>query len=293
MALDVDTARKAGYGVGDTVTLVTPGDPPTLKAKVSGLVEFGSGGLNGATLTLFDVRVLQKQFFGGRDVYTSISLDAAPGVSQVQLRDAAQEVLPKDVVARTGDALVKKNKAPLDEILGFLNTFLLVFAAVSLVVGTFLIVNTFSILVAQRSRELALLRALGASRRQVNLSVLVEALVVGLFGSTLGLGAGYLLARGLQLLFGAVGFDLSRASSRSTCAPSSRRTPSGSWSRSWRRTSRPGAPRRSRPSRRCATTSRCRSRRCTAGCSSGSGSSWSAPPGWSAASRRRATSGSA
>ena len=124
----MDTARKAGYGVGDTVTLVTPGDPPTLKAKVSGLVEFGSGGLNGATLTLFDVRVLQKQFFGGRDVYSSISLDAAPGVSQVQLRDAAQKVLPQDVVARTGDELVKKNKAQLDEILGFLNTFLLVFA---------------------------------------------------------------------------------------------------------------------------------------------------------------------
>ena len=131
-------------------------------------------------------------------------------MSQVRLRDAAQEVLPKDVVARTGDELVKKNKAQLDEVLGFLNTFLLVFAGVSLVVGTFLIVNTFSILVAQRSRELALLRALGASRRQVNVSVLVEAVAVGL-GSTLGLGAGYLLARGLQLLFGAVGFDLSRA----------------------------------------------------------------------------------
>jgi len=211
VALDVDTARKAGYGVGDTVTLVTPGDPPTLKARVSGLVEFGSGGLNGATLTLFDVRVLQKEFFGGRDVYSTISLDAAPGVSQTRLRDAAQQVLPHGVVARTGDELVRKNKAQLDEVLGFLNTFLLVFAGVSLVVGTFLIVNTFSILVAQRSRELALLRALGASRRQVNVSVLVEAVAVGLFGSTLGLGAGYLLARGLQLLFGAFGFDLSRA----------------------------------------------------------------------------------
>ena len=80
-----------------------------------------------------------------------------------------------------------------------------------MVVGTFLIINTFSILVAQRSRELALLRALGASRRQVNVSVLVEALFVGLVGSTVGLGVGYLLARGLQLLFGTIGFDLSRA----------------------------------------------------------------------------------
>ncbi|QWZ09283.1 FtsX-like permease family protein [Nocardioides panacis] len=211
VALDVDTARKAGYGVGDTVTLVTPGDPPTLEAEVVGLVEFGSGGLNGATLTLFDVGAMQDLFLGGRDVYSAVSLTAAPGVTQTQLAAAAQRVLPPDVVARTGDAVVKKNKATLDTILGFLNTFLLVFAGVALVVGIYLIINTFSILVAQRSRDLALLRALGASRRQVNVSVLTEALVVGLFGSTLGLGAGYLLARGLQLLFGAVGFDLSRA----------------------------------------------------------------------------------
>ena len=212
VALDVDTARKAGYGVGDTLTLVTPGDPPTVKAEVVGLVEFGSGGLNGATLSLLDLGFLQDSFYQGRNVFTAVSLNAAPGVSQTQLAAAAQKVLPRDVVATTGDALVKRNKATLDEILGFLNTFLLVFAGVSLVVGTFLIINTFSILVAQRSRELALLRALGASRRQVNLSVLVEAVVVGVFGSTVGLLAGYLLARGLQVLFGAVGFDLSRAS---------------------------------------------------------------------------------
>ena len=212
VALDVDTARKADYGVGDTVKLVTPGDPPAMKAKVVGLVEFGSGGLNGATLSLFDLRFMQDSFFGGRDVYSTISLTAAPGVSQTELRDAAQQVLPAGVVARTGDSVVKKNKATLDEVLGFLNTFLLVFAAVSLVVGTFLIINTFSILVAQRSRELALLRALGASRRQVNVSVLVEAAFVGLVASTVGIGVGYLLARGLQLLFGTVGFDLSRAS---------------------------------------------------------------------------------
>jgi putative ABC transport system permease protein len=211
IALDVDTARKAGYGVGDRVRLVTPGTPPTLTAEVVGLVEFGSGGLNGATLTLFDVHFMQDRFFDGKDVYSTISLNAADGVSQTQLRDAAAKVLPPGVVARTGDTLVKSNKAQLDKFLGFLNTFLLVFAGVSLVVGTFLIINTFSILVAQRSRELALLRALGASRRQVNVSVLIEAVVVGLFGSTVGLGIGYLLARGLQALFGALGFDLSRA----------------------------------------------------------------------------------
>ena len=96
--------------------------------------------------------------------------------------------------------------------LGFINTFLLVFAGVAMVVGTFLIINTFSILVAQRSRELALLRAMGASRRQVNTSVLVEAFVVGLLGSTAGVALGYLLAIGLKSLFGAVGLDLGGAS---------------------------------------------------------------------------------
>jgi putative ABC transport system permease protein len=212
VALDEDTAERAGYAVGDRARLVTPGDPPTLDVTVVGLVEFGSGGLNGATLTLFERRYMQQQFFGGRDVYSTISLEAAAGYSQAQVADAAQRVLPPGVVARTGEELVRTDKATLDEVLGFLNTFLLVFAAVSLVVGTFLIINTFSILVAQRSRELALLRALGASRRQVNVSVLVEATVVGLFGSTVGIGVGYLLARGLQLLFGVFGFDLSRAS---------------------------------------------------------------------------------
>jgi putative ABC transport system permease protein len=183
-----------------------------MKATLTGLVEFGAGGLNGATLTLFDEHFMQQAFFGGRHAYSAISLNAAPGVSQTQLRDAVQPLLPHGVVARTGDDLVEKNKAGLDKILGFLNTFLMVFAAVSLVVGTYLIVNTFSILVAQRTRELALLRALGASRRQVDVSVLVESVFVGLFGSTLGLVLGYLLARGLQLLFGTFGLDLSRAS---------------------------------------------------------------------------------
>ena len=211
VALDVDTARKAGYGVGDRVTLATSGAPPTIRTRVVGLVRFGAGGLAGATLTVFEERFLQQHFFGGRRAYSTVSLRAADGVSQQQLRAAAQRVLPRGVVARTGDEVVRVNKQGLDRVLGFLNTFLLVFAAISLVVGTFLIVNTFSILVAQRSRELALLRALGASRRQVNVSVITEAVAVGLVGSTAGMAAGYLLALGLRALFGAFGLDLSRA----------------------------------------------------------------------------------
>jgi putative ABC transport system permease protein len=162
-------------------------------------------------MTIFDRKFLQQTFFDGRDVYTTVSLNAAEGVSQGELKDAAEKVLPTGLKARTGDKYVEENQAVLDEILGFLNIFLLVFAGVALVVGVFLIINTFSILVAQRSRELALLRAMGASRRQVNRSVLVEALAVGLVGSTVGLGVGYLLALLLRWIFGLIGLDLSRA----------------------------------------------------------------------------------
>ena len=211
VALDVDAAEKGGFDIGDEIELATPGRPPVMNAKLTGLVEFGSGGLNGATLTVFDSKFMQERFYGGRNVYSTVSLNAADGVSQTELANAANKVLPAGVVARTGDAYVEENKASLDEILGFLQTFLLVFAAVSLIVGVFIIINTFSILVAQRSRELALLRAMGASRRQVNGSVLLEATAVGLLGSTVGLGVGYLLALGLRWLFGVFGLDLSRA----------------------------------------------------------------------------------
>lgn len=212
VALDTGTAEKAGYRVGDTVRLVTPGDPPSMTATLTGLVRFGGGGLNGATITVFDTDAMQHAFFDGKDVYTSISLGAAPGVSQAELAAAAQRVLPEGVQARTGDSVVAAQKKSLDRVLGFVQTFLLVFAGVALVVGIFLIINTFSILVAQRSRELALLRALGASRGQVNRSVLMEALAVGLIGSVVGLGLGYLLALLLRFVFGRLGLDLGDAS---------------------------------------------------------------------------------
>jgi putative ABC transport system permease protein len=209
VAIDVATAEKAGYTVGDEMRLVTPGDPPTMTATLVGLVEFGDGALAGASVTLFERAAMQELFFDGRDVYSAISLNTAEGVSQQELADAVAPLLPRGVTVRTGDEVVEAGEEGLGEILGFLNTFLLVFASIAMIVGTFLIVNTFSILVAQRSRELALLRAMGASRRQVNRSVLAEAFVVGLIGSTVGLAAGYVLALGLRELFGVFGLDLS------------------------------------------------------------------------------------
>lgn len=209
VALDKRSADQGNYKVGDTVTMVTAGDPPIFRAKLVGIAEFAGGGLAGATLVFFDTKTAQDIFLDGKDAYTSATLTANPGVSQMQLAAAAQKRLPAGLEAVTGDKVADEVKGLVDTVLGFLNTFLLVFAAIALVVGIFLIINTFSILVAQRSRELALLRALGASRRQVTRAVLLEALVVGLIGSTLGLFAGFGLAAGLKALFAEFGLDLS------------------------------------------------------------------------------------
>jgi putative ABC transport system permease protein len=215
--LDARTAERAGYAVGDRVRIVTSTALaqgvrrlPVLTPRLVGLADFRSGGsLNGATLALFDTPTAQDLFLGGRDAYTDAWVTAQDGVSQQQLRDAVAEDLPPGLEAVTGDDAADEGASDLLQAISFLTTFLLIFAGIALVVGAFLIVNTFSILVAQRSRELALLRALGASKRQVLWSVQLEAFVVGVVGSTLGLGVGVLLALGIRALFGRFGLDLS------------------------------------------------------------------------------------
>ncbi len=211
VALERKTAERAGVGVGDDVRLVTPGTPPQMTAEVTGIVDFGGGGVAGATITVFDTEFMQERFFGGRNAFMTVSLNAADGVSQEQLADAVRPLLPPGVEVTTGDDQAAEQQKSLDEVLGFIQTFLLVFAGVALVVGIFMIINTFSILVAQRTRELALLRAMGASRGQVMGSVVLEAAAVGVLGSTVGLGVGYLLALGLKALFGSFGLDLGAA----------------------------------------------------------------------------------
>ncbi len=209
VAIDERSAESAGYEIGDTVRMITSGDEPRLEAELVGYAEFAGGGLAGASLVFFDTATAQDVFLDGQDAFTSISVTAEPGVTQTELVDAVQPALPEGLEAVTGDDVAEEIEGLVGQLLGFLNTFLLVFAAIALVVGSFLIVNTFSILVAQRSRELALLRALGASRGQVTRSVLTEAAVVGLVGATLGLAVGYALAAGLRALFGQFGLDLS------------------------------------------------------------------------------------
>ena len=242
------------------------------RRQLVGIAGFPEGGsLNGATLAAFDTATAQDLFLDGEDAYTDIWVTAEDGVSQEELRDSVSAALPDGIEAVTGDEAADESASDLLEAISFITTFLLIFAGISLVVGAFLIVNTFSILVAQRSRELALLRALGASKRQVTRSVLVEAFVLGVLGSTIGLGLGVLLAMGIRAALRQLrarplrpAADL-RAAHRARGVRRRRPRHDGG---------RVAAGAADRPDRAragaCATTSRCPRPRCTAGCWSGS-----------------------
>ncbi|MEV5707136.1 FtsX-like permease family protein [Actinoallomurus sp. NPDC052274] len=204
VAIDRQTAEKAGLKVGDRARVVIQGPPQSV--TVVGTVD--SGSLMGATVTAFDQGTAQRLLLRpGR--FSDITVAARKGVSETALRDRIQRALPSpDYEAITGAKLREENKSQVATIMSFIRTALLIFAVISIFVGAFIIFNTFSMLVAQRSRELALLRAVGASRRQVTRAVLGEAVGVGLVGSTVGLGAGVGLAVLLRTLFNALGADL-------------------------------------------------------------------------------------
>src|SRR3954470_19035032 len=209
VVLDQDAAEKAGYHLGDQVSIITSAKTLDVHPTLVGIAGFRTGGsLNGATFAAFDTRTAQQLFLDGQDAYNTFWVTAKSGVSQAELTEQADEVLPAGLEAVTGDDAAKENAGPLLDGISFLTTMVLIFAAIALVVSTFIIVNTFSILVAQRSRELALLRALGASRRQVIRSVQLEAFVVGVVGATMGLGLCLLLAMGIRARVATFGLDL-------------------------------------------------------------------------------------
>lgn len=212
IVIDPATAVNNRLRVGQTVQMLVPSeDEPIRKAKLVGTAEFtGGGSLAGATLVFFDTETAQEIFLGGENVFNTVAVTGEENISNQQLANAVEEVIPDNLEAITGEESAEEVQEVIGIALGFVNTFLLIFAAISLVVGTFLIINTFAILVAQRSKELALLRALGASRKQITRSVLFEALAIGLVGSTLGVLAGVGLAFGIKVLLGQVGLDLSQ-----------------------------------------------------------------------------------
>ena len=212
LVLDDKTAATAGYALGDAVPLITSGAQPSVTGTLVGTVRFGpTGNLVGATLVMMDTPTAQQLYLGGADAFQQIAVTGDGTLSNQELRDAITTALPAGFEAVDDEQIAAENQTQLEQSLSIFTTLLLVFAAVSLFVGSFLILNTFSIVVAQRTRELALFRALGASRPQVTRSVLVEALVIGLIGSTIGLLLGFGLAQGLKSLFSAIGIDLSAA----------------------------------------------------------------------------------
>ncbi|MGY1753499.1 ABC transporter permease [Blastococcus sp. SYSU D01042] len=204
--IDTGAAEKTGFAVGDTITLLTPG--PRIEAELVGTFRFGEeGGLAGATLTAFDTTTAQE-LLTAPGQFTGIAVGAEEGVDPGALSDRVAAAIGDDYDVRTAAEQAESLASDFSEALQFFNIFLLVFAGIALFVGTFIILNTFSMLVAQRTQELALLRALGASKGQVTRSVLGEALAVGLIGSTVGLAAGYGIAAGLRALFGSFGLTL-------------------------------------------------------------------------------------
>ena len=207
VVLDRRTAELAGYGVGDTAMVVVMGPPQTV--RITGIVEFGGAGgsTGGANFVVFTTSAAQR-FVGEAGMVDSVSVLAEPGVSQTELVRRLGAALPEDLEAITGAVITEENQDAIEQGLSVFNTFMLVFALVALLVGAYIVFNTFFITVAQRARENALLRAIGASRRQILVSVLVEAAGVGLVASAIGLFSGVGVAAGLKALLVALGFDL-------------------------------------------------------------------------------------
>ncbi|MFF7882597.1 ABC transporter permease [Streptomyces sp. NPDC020794] len=198
-------AKKGGLKIGDTTTLRTP-DP--VKVTIVGLATFGGeDGMAQVTFTGMTQADAEKYLTAKPGEAANIRVRAGPGVGQAELVADLTPVLPKGVEAITGQESARENTDMISsQFLNIFTTFLLVFSGIALLVATFSIHNTFAIVVAQRTRENALLRALGASRRQVTASSLVEASVVAVTASAVGLAGGIGIAAGLQALFPAIGF---------------------------------------------------------------------------------------
>jgi putative ABC transport system permease protein len=214
VAMDARTAEDAGFRVGDRVKVLFQG--PARTFTIVGIVGFGQAdNLGGATLAGFDLPTAQR-VLNREGEFDEIDVAAEPGVTPEQLRDRIRAALPATYEVLTGEELAADQAAAINDTIGqFLGTALLAFAFVALLVGGFLIFNTFSIIVAQRTRELALLRCLGASRRQVLGSVLLESVLVAIVASLVGLGLGVLIALGLRaLLSGFLGADLPSTGTR-------------------------------------------------------------------------------
>lgn len=200
------TADRKDLHVGDSIGVQAEG--PVAHLRISGIVTFGSAGsLGGATIAAFDLPTAQR-LFAKTGKIDEIAVAGRPDVSDQEVLRRVQAVLPPTAQARLASDQAAEDASDTSQFITFLRGFLLAFGGIALFVGSFVIANSLSITIAQRTRELATMRTLGATRRQVRNSIVVEALVIGAVASVVGLFVGLLLAKGLFRLFDAVGFTL-------------------------------------------------------------------------------------
>jgi len=205
VVIDSETAGDEGFQVGERVRIITA--TGSAEYRLSGIATFGdSGSLAGATLSAFAPQTARRVFDASG--FTTIQVASEPGVSQQQLAVRVGRVLPAGYEAITGEQATDEASDEFQVFVDIFRNALLVFAGIALFVGAFIIFNAFAITVAQRTRQVGLLRAVGASQRQVVGSVLVEALLIGVIASVVGILFGIGVAVGLQALFGVFGASL-------------------------------------------------------------------------------------
>jgi putative ABC transport system permease protein len=206
MVVDKSTAKKEGLKIGQVISVQAEG--PADELRISGIVQFGSvATIGGATLAGFDLPTAQH-LFERPGKLDEIAVAAEPSVSDQELIRRIRSILPPQTQVRSSKAQAAEDARGTNDFVKFLQRFLLAFAGIALFVGSFVIANSLSITIAQRTRELASMRTLGASRRQVLTSIVVESLLLGALASVVGLFAGLGLAKLLFSLFDAVGFTL-------------------------------------------------------------------------------------
>ncbi|MFI5930281.1 ABC transporter permease [Micromonospora sp. NPDC051543] len=213
IVINKSLATTAKVRVGEKVGVLTAFESKKRDFTLVGIAGYSGDrdSIGGVNEVFFTTPVAQRLMLGAPDTFSSVTVRAAGGVSDEKLRDDMARTLGADFDVKTGEQLAEDAAASLKEGLSFFNKILLGFAAVALLVATFLILNTFSIIVAQRTRELALMRAIGASSRQIIGSVVLEAVAVGLLASVLGLAAGIGVGALLAFLFGKLAGGLTLA----------------------------------------------------------------------------------
>ncbi|MFF5101424.1 ABC transporter permease [Streptomyces sp. NPDC000134] len=204
--VDADTADKHDLKIGDELrTISQTGD---FRTRIVGIATFTVTN-PGAAVVYFDTPTAQRELLGAADRFSQVNVTAADGVSDARLKRNVTEALGGAYKIQTAKEASDEGRQDVGEFMDVIKYAMLGFAGIAFLVGIFLIINTFSMLVAQRTREIGLMRAIGSSRKQVNRSVLLEALLLGIVGSVLGVAAGVGIAIGLMQLMSAAGMNLS------------------------------------------------------------------------------------